>query len=111
MGDKFNQISIKLMDKSLHSVMKLGMPKKSRHQNLSSFISSFSIPLLSHVKAKKLSLLFDNDSKSLLEFIKNLDFELVENELGKKTREALDLFFSDELNLENFEKTIVEMIF
>lgn len=85
--------------------------ENSRHQDLSNFIASFSIPLLSYVKAKKFSSLFDNNSKSLLEFIKNLDFELVEKELGKKTRESLDLFFSDELNLENFEKTIVEMIF
>src|SRR5689334_9446193 len=52
--------------------------EKSRHQDLSSFISSFSIPLLSYVKAKKLSSLFNDDSQSLLEFIKKLNFELVE---------------------------------
>jgi DNA ligase (NAD+) len=85
--------------------------EKSRYQELSDFITSFSIPLLSSFKAKKLTLFFNNDSQKLLDFIKSNNFESVEKELGKKTTESLSLFFSDPYNLEIFEKSIIEIIF
>lgn len=96
-------------EKTINNI--LNSIEKSRYQRLSDFVSSFSIPLLSSVKAKKFTSLFDDDSDKLLEFISIGNFDLVEESLGKKTKESVEKFFSNLDNLENFKKTIVKMIF
>jgi DNA ligase (NAD+) len=102
---KINTFKEKTVENILNSI------EKSRYQELSVFVSSFSIPLLSSVKAKKFTALFDQDSNRLLEFVKAGDFTSIEKEIGKKTIESMTIFFSDLDNLDIFEKTIKEIIF
>lgn len=85
--------------------------EKSRHQKLSNFVSAFSIPLLSFIKAKKLTSLFKEKSDLLLKFVKKGDFGDIEKELGIKTTSSIKSFFLNLENLENFEKAIKEMTF
>ncbi|WNE41556.1 MAG: DNA ligase [Mycoplasmataceae bacterium] len=96
-------------EKTINNI--LNSIEKSRYQRLSDFVSSFSIPLLSSVKAKKFTSLFDDNSDKLLEFISIGSFDLIEEKLGKKTKESVEKFFSNLDNLENFKKTITKMIF
>jgi DNA ligase (NAD+) len=84
--------------------------EKSRYQEPFRVISSFSIPLLSSVKAKKFSALFEDNYDKILDFVEKADFSIIEKELGKKTKESITLFFSNSNNLENFKNTIKHMI-
>lgn len=79
---------------------------KSRYQEMAKVIAAFSIPLLSSVKARKFVSLFNNDYHKLLAFIKTGDFGLIQEELGEKTAAELKSFFSDQDNLDSFERTL-----
>lgn len=82
---------------------------RSRYQELSKVVAAFSIPLLSSVKARKFSSLLGDDAVRIVAFVENADFLLVKEQLGTKTAEAMNFFFSEPINVVNFRETLRAM--
>lgn len=106
-AEKLNEIE-GFKEKTIRNI--LSSIENSRYQEPFKVISSFSIPLLSSVKAKKFSSLFEDNYNNILDFVEKKDFSVIEKELGKKTTESISLFFSDFNNLENFKNILKHMV-
>ncbi len=106
--DQLNKIEM-FKEKSITNL--LNAIDRSRYKSFASFVTAFSIPLLSSVKAQKLAMIFNENIEEFLVFIREGNFTFLKTELGVKTGESIMNFFQDSNNLENFERTSLQMIF